>query len=210
MRLIASLVIIALTLTGCGAKREEVHHREEQRHLVQTETTKTERSTFAPNGTPFVEVTITTRVLDEKTRAEADAQISSTTTLQAPELAAGARVVIGAAGAAVGGGALSNLLNWLTSPEGAGTGVAVAGVATLASKRYLGHSRRAGEADELEERVTALEEERGSFRDALAAVVKGNALFMELHPDQAAALKDCQRRSQADTEIKSRVKEAQA
>ena len=93
--------VIVLCLAGCGTKREETQHREEQSKRVQVEQTKTERNAYAPDGTPYVETTYTVRTLDETTRAEADTSIQARTTIQAPEIGAAARVV---AGVATGGG----------------------------------------------------------------------------------------------------------
>lgn len=203
------IVGMACCLTGCGAKREQTERREERRDTVEKETTVVETQGYAPDGTPVVLVTRTTRFREETSKAEADTQIRSTTTLHAPEaLTRLASMAAGSAGGPAGLG-LAALLGWLTTtPEGAGTGLAAGGMLTMATRKFLGASRKASEVDALRERVAALEAERGEIEAAFSAVVRGNAIFLAENPEAVAAFKAAQRSAQADTTIKARVRRA--
>ncbi len=96
-----------LPLAGCIG-------REGRSHTQETETTTTERPAFAPDGTPYVEVSKTTRVRTSQT------EDSQTTTVQVPA-AVGAVVQAVATGAATGGtGTLAALAVSLITTAGAG------------------------------------------------------------------------------------------
>ena len=115
--LIVALILLCLALAGCGSKRESVQRHEEKAEKVAVTKTRTEKSTIAPDGTPFVEVTVTTQVLEEATRAEADTKINSTTTIVPPPiLTVVAPIVTAGLGSLVpGGGVLLGLITAATT-----------------------------------------------------------------------------------------------
>lgn len=96
---LSSLVL----LVGCGTERKQSEQRQERRETVTVERTRTERSTLAPDGTPFVEVTVTTRTQEETSRSEARAEITGTTSLRAPEISTAVAAVAAGGGIAIPG-----------------------------------------------------------------------------------------------------------
>jgi len=97
MRIAAFCVLVAF-LAGCGSKREESQRRQEHAKTATVERIRTERSTLAADGTPFVEVTMTTRTLEQVTQSQADTLITSETTLRLPEISTAVALVAGAGG----------------------------------------------------------------------------------------------------------------
>lgn len=95
IRFLAFCLLIC-ALGGCGSKREEVSHREEQSKTVAVTQTKTERNAYAPDGTPYVEITLTTTTVDSETRAKADTRLTSETTIKLPDVSAGIKIIGGA------------------------------------------------------------------------------------------------------------------
>ena len=95
---IAAFCVAVVFLAGCGAKREESQRRQEHAKTATVERIRTERSTLAADGTPFVEVTMTTRTLEQVTQSQADTLITSETTLRVPEISAAVALVAGAGG----------------------------------------------------------------------------------------------------------------
>lgn len=91
-------IFALLAISGCGTQREEAQHREEHAQKAQVEHVRTERNAFAPDGTPYVESTVTTRTLEETSQIDANTRIDSTTTLQVPALSAAVTIAAGAAG----------------------------------------------------------------------------------------------------------------
>lgn len=130
------LVLFAvLALAGCGTKREETQRREEQAKTTAVETTRTERSAIAPDGTPYVEAIVSTRTLEQTTRSEADTRIHGQVTIQAPELAAIGRAAVAIGGAATPWGAILGGLGGL-------------GGVAFAVREAMAHSRTRKDSDE--------------------------------------------------------------
>jgi len=92
------LFAVIVALAGCGTKREESQQRQEHAKTVAVERTRTERSTLAADGTPFVEVTVTTRALEQVTQSQADTMITSETSLRLPDVSSAVALVAGAGG----------------------------------------------------------------------------------------------------------------
>ncbi len=104
----AAIVLgFVVCLSGCIT-------RDGRSQTQETETTTTERPAFAPDGTPFVEVSKTTRVRSSQT------EDSQTTTIQVPPVV-GAVVSAAVTGAGTGGvGTLAALAVSLVTTAGAG------------------------------------------------------------------------------------------
>lgn len=110
-------IVLALCLAGCGSTRDA------QGQLAERETTITERPAFAPDGTGYVEKTVTTRVRDQVTSDQA------TTTIHVPAIGSAVSAVVSAAGGLSTGG-LSTAL------------VGVGGTALTALSLYLQKRRQ--------------------------------------------------------------------
>lgn len=139
------LTLVCMMLGGCGSKREETQHRDETSKTVSVEQTKTERNAYAPNGAPYVETILTTKTLDQTTRAEADTRINSMTTLVAPEIAATARIVLGAAAGATPWGGVTTIAGLLTTAATGAFAVMKSMSATRAQTERDAEKRRADE-----------------------------------------------------------------
>ena len=183
--------IASLLLSGCGSKREEAQHVERQDQTTIRTTTIAEVSKPTPAGTlAVVESTKTTTYTEQVAQGISDSKLTSTVTLQAPELGKIAGAIGGLACPGFGG-AISGLFSWLTgSPEGAATGLAGAGVLSALVKRGIGGELKLRQKDR-----------------HLRAIVQGNSDFMQAHPEQAEKLKDAQRAAQVDPTIKATVKQ---
>lgn len=186
-----SLVAITVLLCSCGTSRTESQRTESQSQTTTRTTTLAEVSKPTPAGTLAVaESTKTVAYSEQVAQGVVAAEIKAQTKLEAPELEKAAKALANVA--APGLGALISMsLGWLTTtPDGAATGLAGAGLLTALTRRGLNGER------ELRKKTRHLQ-----------SVVKGNSDFMQAHPDLADKLKDAQRSAQVDPELKAAVKQ---
>jgi len=188
--LVLAAIVVALLLTGCGSKREEIQRIEREDQATTRTTTVAETTKPTPQGPALVESTKTTTFTEQVAKGVTDAQIKSETTLQAPEVKAFVTAATGVIAPGFGG-VISMALGWLTgTPDGAAVGLGTAGLMTALAKRGISGELNLRNKDR-----------------HLNAVVKGNSDFMQAHPEHADKLKASQRSAQVDPTLKAAVKQ---
>ena len=133
--------LLLVMLTGCGSKREEVTTHKEVAKKSQVERTKVEEPAFAPDGAPYIKVTLTTRTLDEATEGLGWREMSATTTLVPPPI----------------GPIVAKTVETVGNAFVPGAGTAIGGIVSALTIAWAAH--KTAQANERGRRVTDLQAE---------------------------------------------------